>query len=264
MPDVAYGGMVMKLWQKIGLVVACIALFIGAIIGVVFYATSGITDTADEFFAAAAEGDYDTANGLLSTQLQGELDRGIRPFLAFNGIEKVVEKSWSSRSIENDVGRLEGTVTTAEGGKIALTMQFISENGEWKIDGIEIAPRGLQSGGGGMAIPSVDEQERLIARATQGLMNTLRTDDFEGFNSEWVNGMDPADLRAGLGALPQEVLDAMFMTQPEFTPASALNERGFLVLDGVYRTDKGNFKFSYSFMDQGGQTKLIAMDIEQF
>jgi hypothetical protein len=149
----------MKLWQKIVIVIGCIALFVGAIIGVVFYATSGITDTADEFFTAAAEGDYDTANGLLSTQLQGELPRGIRPFLAYNGIENVVEKSWGSRSMENDVGRLEGTVTTADGGKVKLTMQFISENDEWRIDGIEIAPRGLDPSQA-VAIPSTDEQER--------------------------------------------------------------------------------------------------------
>jgi hypothetical protein len=75
--------------------------------------------------------------------------------------------------------------------------------------------------------------------------------------------MDPADIEQGLGNLPQQALDAMFMTEPQFEPATALDANGHLVLDGVYRTEIGEFTFTYSFMDRRGEWKLVGMSVEE-
>ena len=117
----------MTLWQKIGCAAGCIVLFVSVVLGIVFYATSGITDTADEFFASAAEGDYVAAHQMAATQLRAtRTPEELEQFLVEQGLDKVVETSWDSRSVNNDRGELVGTATNASGSKVALSMRFIS------------------------------------------------------------------------------------------------------------------------------------------
>lgn len=143
----------MKVWQIVLIVLAAITLLVGVIVGGVFYATSGITDAGDEFFEAARRGDYEAAYALTSTELRNDSDViRLQRYLEGSGLDKVTDTSWSSRSMENNVGRLEGSVTTESGGTIPLKMQLVKEKGGWKIAMIETMPSGL-SDGGGMAGP---------------------------------------------------------------------------------------------------------------
>ena len=138
----------MKVWQIVACVVVGFFVFIGALISLVFYATSGVADTADEFFAAANDGNYEQAYSLTSQQLQAQTDvQGLEEFLAANNLNEVVETSWSSRSINNDRGELDGTVTTSSGAAIPIEIQLIYEGEEWKITLIDADTAGLQSSG---------------------------------------------------------------------------------------------------------------------
>lgn len=134
----------MNIKKAIGCGVIAIALFVGLILSVVFYATSGITEAADEFFAAARSGDDAAAYALTSQQLQNQLtSEDLGEFLEQNGLDAVVETSWASRSMENDRGELSGTVTTETGGAIPIEMGFIYEQEQWKISLIDVEAVGL-------------------------------------------------------------------------------------------------------------------------
>ena len=104
----------MKTWQKVLLgVVAGIAV----ILGLVFWLTSGITDSADRLFAAARSGDYSAAYAETSKQLQSDNDEArFTQYLQVNGLDKIVDTSWSSRSISGGIGELTGTLETQSGG----------------------------------------------------------------------------------------------------------------------------------------------------
>ena len=132
-------------------------LFIVALVSVVFWATGDIVETADDFFAAAAEGDYETAHSLTSQQLRNQSSPAeLEKFLTANGLDKVSDTSWSSRSFENSQGRLEGSVTTQGGGAIPLVVELVKENDEWRISFIEPEKMGLQTSGGGTASDGPD------------------------------------------------------------------------------------------------------------
>ena len=91
----------MKVWQGCALAAGAFALLLGVIIGVVFWATGGITDTADEFFAATNAGDYEAAQELTSQRLQGSGSAGdLRIFIEQQGLTDVADTSWASRSIK--------------------------------------------------------------------------------------------------------------------------------------------------------------------
>ncbi|MCP5396797.1 MAG: hypothetical protein H6918_08700 [Sphingomonadaceae bacterium] len=135
----------MKVWQIILIVFAGIAAFVGAIFAIVFYATSGITETSDEFFAAARAGNYQSAYEMTTQQLRSETSpEQLQVFLESNGLDKVTETSWSSRSINNNIGNLQGTATTESGGAIPLEIGMVKESDGWRISMIKPAESGLR------------------------------------------------------------------------------------------------------------------------
>jgi len=140
-------GEIMKVAKVIG--GGCLGLIVlfGLIMGVVFYATSGITDTADDFFAAVRDGDYEAAQGYTTQRLQEQTSTDdLREFVEDKGLTNVVDTSWSNRSIKNNTGELTGTAETGSGGTIPMTILFVSEGDEWRIDGFDVQSSGLSVG----------------------------------------------------------------------------------------------------------------------
>ncbi len=137
----------MNIGKVLGIGCLGVIALVGLIIGIVFYATSGITDTADGFFAAANEGDYAEAYSMTSQQLQRQLsEEELQEFMAGNGLDSVTDTSWASRSINNNRGELSGTATTATGGSIPLEMELIQEGDDWKIVFIDVGAAGVSGG----------------------------------------------------------------------------------------------------------------------
>lgn len=237
----------MKIWQGCLLAFGAFALFIAAIIGAVFWATSGIVDVADEFFAAAYEGDYDTAHSLTSQRLQDQgSPQALEQFLTAQGLDKVTETSWNSRNIENSTGRLEGTVTTESGGNIPITVEFVSENDEWKISFIEPQRVGMQTSGGGMAAgnsppprgagsgaQSAIDPDAAYASTGRWLVSSGRLvsawadDDYEMFSYIWKDEPAPEVLRERYprGSLTDEEIEQLEDVRPVLETAR-YNEDG--------------------------------------
>ncbi|WP_299192577.1 hypothetical protein [uncultured Erythrobacter sp.] len=259
----------MKVWQGCALAVVAFVALIGLIVGVVFYATSGVTDTADEFFAAANEGDYEEAYSLTSQQLQAQTDvAGLEQFLTTNGLNQVVDTSWSSRSIENDRGEVTGTVTTAGGGSIPVSVDLIYEGEEWKIIFIDVNSAGLQSSGGGsanadpapMILPSASDQEDLLFFASAGFVNALEDGDFSDWHNQFVDSISVEELEQNFGGFqPLEADMRRLIGQgPEWEPATSLNENGHLELAGSYGNTNEELRFRYIFVGEGDSAPKIA------
>jgi hypothetical protein len=137
--------------RKVILIIAAVVggflLLIGAIIAVVFYATSGVTGAADKFYETARGGDPKEVYALTSAQLhQVTTPDQLAAYIQANRFDQVADTSWSSRSIENNTGRVEGTLTLDDGGTIPVTMELAKEGDDWKVSFIEIGPAGLSGG----------------------------------------------------------------------------------------------------------------------
>jgi len=248
----------MKIWQAVGCGVVAIVAFVGLIVSVVFWATGGITDAADDFFAAANEGNYERAYGLTSQQLQGQIDApGLEAFLIENGLDEVTETSWSSRSIQNDTGELEGTVTTQSGGTIPITMELIQEGEDWRIKFIDVGNAGVRSGGGAaMVVPSPEAQAELVQATTMGFYNALGAEDFTEFKDQLEGAFGQMrPLHGQMNGFSGDELN--------FEPATELNDAGLLELSGNYTSDEGILEFTYFFYGEGNDPLLLGeMDVE--
>jgi hypothetical protein len=49
------------------------------------------------------------------------------------GLTGYQSSSWTSRSFDNNVGKLEGTITTKDGGTFPATVELNFEGGAWKV-----------------------------------------------------------------------------------------------------------------------------------
>ena len=116
-----------------------------AIVAFVFYLTSDLTGAADKFFATARSGDMEAVYGLTSGQLRTVTTPDqLGAFIKTNRFNQVADTTWNSRSFENNIGNVSGTVTLDDGAVVPVTMELLKEADGWKISYIDVTQAGLQ------------------------------------------------------------------------------------------------------------------------
>ena len=109
----------MPTWLKIALGVAAgVAVVIGLIVWLALWLTSGVIEPVHRQLAALKAGDMDAAYAETSEAFRQATP--LEKFTAFVGEYPILKDyavySFSSRSIENSVGHVSGTLTSATGG----------------------------------------------------------------------------------------------------------------------------------------------------
>jgi hypothetical protein len=119
----------MKTFLKVlvGLAVL-ISVVIAVLAGIGFYATSGMTDTANEFFRAVKQQDMTKAHGYLAAEFKASTDEAaLKTFLSQSAILNFKETSWSGRSLSDGRGDLRGSITTETGGYVPIRVVLVKE-----------------------------------------------------------------------------------------------------------------------------------------
>ena len=124
-----------------------LVLFVGAIVWLVFSLTSGVTNAADQFFATARGGDPKAVYAATSAQLHGvttpeQLDGFIKQYR----LNQVADTNWNSRSFENNIGNVQGSVTLDDGTVVPLSIQLVKEGEDWKVSFIDTTQAGVKAG----------------------------------------------------------------------------------------------------------------------
>ncbi len=135
----------MPRWLKITLGIAAgFVVVIGVIVGVVFWATSGLIAPIERQLAAFHAGDMQAAYAETSEAFQKATS--VDDFAAFveaNPILKdITDHSFTNRSFENNVGTVSGSLTSSTGGVQPVSYRLVKERGDWKILSIDLSPPG--------------------------------------------------------------------------------------------------------------------------
>ena len=282
-------GEIMKVAKIVGGGCLGLIVLLGLIIGVVFYATSGITDTADNFFAAVEDGDYEAAQGLTSQRLQQQTSaEELRVFVEDNGFSNVADTSWSSRSIENNTGEVSGTVETESGGTIPMTILFVSEGDEWRIDGFDVGASGLSGGqsrrpdkaaSGGQATVSGQAASLRIEPEALAISNSGILPSHMWLNEAWIEGdylmfttlwkdrPSPQSLAARYPSdgLSQEDINALDRTAPDVEIAE-FDDQGRLVVGYVRKIPGRSIRTVFTFENVEGEErpwKIVDLEIDK-
>ena len=120
----------------IGIIVLALVLICGIggalLVGGVLNATQPVFNAGEAYMAALRDGDYNRAYDLSSTVLQQEVGdaEGLLPAL---GAKQPASWSFTSRSIENNQGRLQGTTTYKNGETGTVDMALTQVGNDWKV-----------------------------------------------------------------------------------------------------------------------------------
>ncbi len=236
---------------------------IAAVVGLVFYATSGMTRTADDFFAKAHTGDTNGAYALTSAELHNTASpKKLASFIQANRFDKVAKTSWSNRSIKNNTGTLDGSVTLDDGGVIPLHMQLVSENGGWKISLLELSEAGVSGGAG----PDMDSSATVppdgvvlnqVRFHTGVFFDSAKQNDISYFKQFWADGITDSELEGLIKPIQglETVADALRDATPVVETTAPLAGGGFEA-SGYIEAGSQRYDYRYQFIPDGKQWKL--------
>ena len=119
-----------------GALVLAFVLFIGGLLGFVWWATAGPEDVVRNFLSAAAAGDYAAAHDYFAVPLKEK-----QPLEAFiSGVKQspslfdIADASFTDRSIDMTTGaKLSGSVTLRSGTTVPASFQLVKEGEAWKL-----------------------------------------------------------------------------------------------------------------------------------
>jgi hypothetical protein len=250
----------------IGLVVVLVV--IGAIILFVFYLTSGLTRSADRFFTLVREGKAKDAYLSASREFQASApEEDFAAFLKNSTIADYESATWSSRSVANKIGELEGSIKTRAGGVIPVKLRLIKEDGKWKIHAIEKAAAGLVTTSAEPTVPAEDELKAMASRSALLLARAINNKDFSEFYNAtakvWQSQTTPEALKETFIKYIEQNVDLTFVEghSPEFSEKPSIDESGRLILKGYYPTQPSRLSFTIKFIRQESEWKLIGIHV---
>ena len=254
------------------LIAGGIVVILGVVIVlIVFQMTAGVVDVAENFFAEVSQGNLEEAyDQYLSVDFKASTSLPeMKRFLEQSALLDYSGASWSSRSVANEQGELEGSIETSTGGTIPIKITLIKEDGAWKILSVYKPPAGVLAHESAIEIPPVADLNLLVNTSILDLAQAINSGDFSAFHKKiagfWSEQTTPDELKAGFTKFIDQKIDLTGIQglDPVFSEAASLNEYGALVLKGNYPTTPSavNFDLSYAFENEAWKLVGIAVDV---
>jgi hypothetical protein len=118
---------------------AIIAGFVTVLIIVIGTLTQPVVNSGDAFMTALKTSNYAQAYALCTPELQRELG-SVSGMETLVGTDQPTQWNWTSRSIRNGVGRLDGSLTYADGKTGTVHIEFTQVGNDWKIVSFRMDP----------------------------------------------------------------------------------------------------------------------------
>ena len=132
-----------KKWPKI---LGGVFAFIILAVGLAFYFTAGMVGVVEKQLALLRQGDIKGAYGLTCKDFQKATSP--EQFTAFvksyPSLSQNQGHTFTTRSIENNIGTVKGTLTAKDGAVTPVEFQLVKEQGEWRILFIEVRAAGAR------------------------------------------------------------------------------------------------------------------------
>lgn len=256
----------MNKWAKI--LVGIVGVLVLAIASVFFF-TSGMVDTADDFFKAVKQQDLAKARSYLAEDFKASTDEtALKQFLSKGAILNFKEASWSNRQISGGRGELTGSITTESGGVVPIKMVFVKEHDAWKIYSIRKPTAGLQSEESSPSVPAKIDQVALVKQSIHDFVVSVDKKDMNHFH-DTISQLWKKQITAGqLNEAFKAIIDsgANWSVLEKFEPiiesGTHVDENGVLTLSGHYPTKPSQVFFKQKYIYEGVAWKLIGFNIQ--
>lgn len=262
----------MKKFLRIAaIVVASLAAFVAVIVFVAFRATAGLVDTADHFFETVKTGNVLGARTFLSAGFnRNNTEAGLRAILERSGLDRVMNVSWQSRSVENGRGKLEGELRTTNGDHFPLELLLVKEGDAWKIETIHKTLAGADDPALGRpdgGIPTNAQQVAMVRAAMHDFAVSVSEKSMAHFRGTvsnlWQSQADVSKLDDAFRNVLDSDVDFRIFDRltPEFDSQPAVDDNGVLVIQGHYATMPKQLLFVQKYVREGVEWKLVGFHV---
>lgn len=249
------------------LLVVLILVLLGLVL--VFGMTSGMVNTADGFFRAAAGEDFSKAKPFLAEGFLAETSlEDLQVFMRQTGLGEYKKASWGERSVSSKgVGELDGTVETKAGGILPVHVTFVKEKGAWKILALKKTAVGA-SKEGPPPMPADAELKALAADAVHAVALAINARDFgpfyNGIAKLWQAQTTKEELLKAFQPFVQQNIDLSVLRkiEPVLNAAPKINDEGMLVLQGYYPSTPSVVHFTTSFVYEHPKWALGGINLQ--
>lgn len=272
--------------KKVLKVLAVIALSIGVFVGIIFMLTSSLPKVANQFFENVKNGDLQAAYDLTDSTFQGvtsfeDFEIGVENF----NLNNYKNASWVSRSIESNgnggFGELGGTIFYTDGTSEPICMQFLKEDGDWRINffaldqtceqvnGEEVTTGGVEEEESGLAIPANEELVTMANKAMSDFSDAVDQGDFTNFyentiSEAWRAETSSEEFKESFNDfLEPPVIDMAGLidtTIPIFSEPT-IDEYGWLIVKGRYSGDDLTIEFELDYTEENSTWALSGIQV---
>jgi len=250
-------------WQRFLIGLSAFVVGFGGLFALVWQLTSVLADTANGFFLALRDGDQAKARTYLAQDFRASTsDEQLQRFVERSALADYESATWTSRSIENSTGKLEGTIETRSGGSIPMSISLVRENGEWKILAVRKPDAGILSDDP-RPQPNRADQARLANETTQSFADAVASQDFTQFHHSaatlWQRQITAEKLHDSFKSFNQAGIDLHRLSgDPKITSAE-FDPDGAFAIAGTYPYDNNRFEFRYRYVYEGIDWKLLGI-----
>ena len=259
----------MKLIAKVlGVIIALGVLGAGA----AFYFTGDLVDSADSFFTKIKSGEYEQAYNETSQAFKSSVSYDdFMTFMGKSSLAQFKEASWGSRSINNSIGRIDGTASLNDGSSIPMFIEFTKEDSEWKIYHIEKKAAGITTNKPKLSDLKVPEKEAMlktIKESTFEFAKSIAAKNMTIFHnhisSYWAKQYSVDKLNQAYGGLFKMKSNWLSLNAitPTITKEAAINEKGVLSVEGFYPTKPDRLNFTHEYIFEDKTWKLYGFHIQ--
>jgi hypothetical protein len=233
--------------------------------GLFLFGPGGVSGAAAPFLDALARRDYVAAAAQRTQRFKDSVPQeAFERFLAQSKVGLFANGSWSSWTIDNGVGTVDGEISTATGERLPLRLSMIKEGGDWRIDAIQpLNP----AGGDAALLPTPVDAVTLIRDSTAAFARGVMGGDFselhDGAAPELKTQFSAADLGAQFKPFVENRIDLRPLEEvaPNLTAQPAVDADGVLRLVGYYPAEGGKVDFDYKYVFRFTGWRLISIQV---
>lgn len=252
--------------QKIVLPLVGLGAFGITLLVLLLFGPGGVSGAADPLLDALARRDFVAAAAQRSRAFQEAVPQeDFERFLSESGVGRYASGRWSGWQIEDGVGTVEGSITTATGESLPLRLRFLKEDGQWRIDAIQ--PLREAEGEAARVLPTPVQSVGLVRDATVLFARGVAAGDFAVLRDAAAPEFQAQFTAADLGAQFRPFVDAgidlrpLEGVPPNLSAEPSVDGAGVLRLVGYYPADGGKVDFDYKYVYRFTGWRLISLQV---
>jgi len=133
-----------RVWRRVRIPIIVFAAFMVITLFAVLYGLRGAVSDTEHFLALLAQGNVHEAYLSTASAFRRDVtEDAFSRYVNRTGLIDNASASWTSRSLENNLGELKGEIVTKQRGVIPLTVKLVKEGGSWRVLGLSGPTAGL-------------------------------------------------------------------------------------------------------------------------